>query len=188
MQCPADEGSVQQRISGFVGFGVIAFGYGFEPNRFVVGNVSFHRDVCHGVLVTGTVPVFDVRSDLYYIALFDAARRFASFLIKAFSGQNQKDLTSRVFVPECSAARLKRHVADRAIEYRLGVEHREVGRAREEFAVGIDRPCGNTVSKSFGIGAAERDPAAPLARAAAEANAKCLRVIICVVLEKEVFH
>ena len=185
MQCPADEGSVQQRISGFVGFGVIAFGYGFEPNRLIVGNVGFHRDVRHGVLVTGTVPVFDVRSDLHYIALFDAARRFASFLIKAFSGQNQKDLTSRVFVPEGSAARLKRHVADWAIEYRLGVEHREVRRAREEFAVGIDRPLREHRVEIFWNRSGRKRSGGT---AAAEANAKCLRVIICELLEKEVFH
>ena len=61
------------------------------------------------------------------------------FLIKAFAGENQKNRTARVFVPEGTATGLKCHVSDRTVEYRIGVEHREIGRAREEWAVRINR-------------------------------------------------
>ena len=109
------------------------------PNGLVVRNIGFDGNVRHGMLGAGAVPVLDVRSNLNDVAFFDAARRLAAFLIKAFAGENQKNLTASVFVPESAAAGLKCHVAERTVEYRLGVEHREIGRAREEFAVRIER-------------------------------------------------
>ncbi len=42
------------------------------------------------MLGAGAVPVLDVRSNLNDVAFFDAARRLAAFLIKAFAGENQK--------------------------------------------------------------------------------------------------
>ena len=109
------------------------------PNGLVVRNIGFDGNVRHGMLGAGAVPVLDVRSNLNDVAFFDAARRLAAFLIKAFAGENQKNLTASVFVPESAAAGLKCHVAERTVEYRLGVEHRETGRAREEFAVRVNR-------------------------------------------------
>ena len=119
---------------------VLRIGDRIKPDGFVVWHIGLNRDMSHPAFKTAPMPVLDIRSNAHHIAFFDDLNWLAAFLVTTFAGENEKNLASCVLMPESSRAGLKCHVSDGSVKDGIIVrEHGEVGRAREEFAVRIER-------------------------------------------------